>query len=256
MWENALIVLSKQPPASLVNYMAHSSSTVPTGVVGAKTLSTFRGEEFAGADNIKVEAVPDDDSAANESANRALQYVGKFVKYDLYRRNCEHFARWCFDQNGRSTQLENVGDAVLGSSAAVVGGTAASIVATPAASTGILATVTGFAAPYSAGMIAPLATPAAPIYAVGIAAVGTAAAAAYGAHKMYNYLAYADDTFPIVAVPALPSSERHAYIFDGGVDEGNGSRMFKRFATLARSAARMSRASRRSRAARTRESAV
>jgi hypothetical protein len=218
MWENTLILLSKKPPTSLVAFMTNSRAN---GIVGAKSLSKFRGSKYKGFENITIEADHGlDEAAAAAAAGRALQYVGKFVRYDLARRNCEHFARWCFDKNGRCKQLEKVSDAVVGSSAAVVGGATASVVAAPAAATGFVASATSLIAPYSAGLVAPLATPAAPLYAVGLAAIGTAVAAAYGAHTAYRYLAYADDTFPVVEVPDLPRKQKHEYKFDDDDDDG------------------------------------
>ena len=73
-------VLTESPPDSLVNFMRHSAATVPTGVVGAKTLSAFRGEEFKGSENIVEVHLPENDAAATASVNRAAAYIGKFVK--------------------------------------------------------------------------------------------------------------------------------------------------------------------------------
>ena len=54
-----------------------------------------------------------------EIVRRARSRIGQ-RNYQLWGRNCEHFARWCASGNGTSTQVETMGIAVV--AASVVGG--------------------------------------------------------------------------------------------------------------------------------------
>ena len=72
-------------------------------------------EEVAAGDPVEVVARPQSAAHANHIVERAYSQIGK--RYDLFSRNCEHFAHWCYDERPRSPQLQ--GFAVL--AAVVVG---------------------------------------------------------------------------------------------------------------------------------------
>lgn len=57
--------------------------------------------------------------APEEIVRRARSRIGQ-RNYQLWGRNCEHFAQWCATGNGISSQVETVGIAVV--AASVVGG--------------------------------------------------------------------------------------------------------------------------------------
>jgi hypothetical protein len=84
---------------------------------------------------------------ADEAAQRAESRVGQ-SGYDLYRNNCEHFARWCVTGDHKSKQVETANAA---------GGVGVST-ATAAAGVGVVSAVGASAGLSGAGIMSGLAT--------------------------------------------------------------------------------------------------
>lgn len=104
----------------------HNSPVNPTGAVERVSAEVFFGAALTGYSTLAaaiaggkvVVHLARDHMHAESVIARARQRVG--TVYDLVVNNCEHFARWCFEGEARSTQVRGAAKGFLGGIAAIV----------------------------------------------------------------------------------------------------------------------------------------
>jgi len=71
------------------------------GQIGYVTLKQFLQDRDTS--DLKIERAPADQADGIRICEKARRHVGRGVKYDVLRRNCEHFANWCVAEDPHDT---------------------------------------------------------------------------------------------------------------------------------------------------------